>query len=167
MKRILIIGCGGAGKSTLAVQLGQKLSLPVVHLDKEFWRPGWVMFAKDEWRSKVSKIIQDESWILDGNFDSSLDLRIPAADTVIYLDFSRGLCLLRLIHRRLKYWNTNRPDMADGCNEQLDWQFLKWIWRFPKETAPHIKLSLEKYGTDKKIIILKKPSEVSKFVQEL
>ena len=167
MKRILIIGSGGAGKSTLSVQLGNKLGLPVVHLDREFWRPGWVVPTKEEWLSTISRVVQGDKWILDGNFDSSLYLRLPVADTLIFLDFSRALCLWRIINRRLRYWNTNRPDMAQGCNEQIDWQFLKWIWKFPDDSAPGIKLLIEKHGADKKIIVLKKPSEVTRFLQSL
>ncbi len=167
MKKVLIIGSGGAGKSTLAKALGKKLNLPVVHLDKEFWRPGWVMAPKTEWQEIIAKLVEGEQWILDGNFDGSLSMRLPHSDTVIFLDFSPVLCLWRLLKRRLKYFNTHRPDMTPGCKEQLDLEFVKWIWRFRKDSRPNITKCLEKYGADKKIILLKKPSDIKAFLKRV
>ena len=89
MERIMIIGCGGSGKSTLARQLGEKLKLPVVHLDQLFWRPGWVSISKDEFDCVHEAALAEEKWIMDGNFDRTIPRRLERCDTVIYLDFSR------------------------------------------------------------------------------
>ena len=89
MERIVIIGCGGAGKSTLARQLGEKLRIPVVHLDKLFWRPGWVQVPKEEFDALLRAELAKEKWIMDGNFDRTIPERLARCDTVIYLDFSR------------------------------------------------------------------------------
>src|SRR5690349_21793894 len=117
MNRILIIGNGGAGKSTFAKALGQHLNLPVDHLDKEYWQPGWVATPRQQWLEKLHKILQPEKWILDGNFDSTLAIRIPPSDAIIFLDFNPFICLWRILKRRMKYRNTNRPELSPGCNE--------------------------------------------------
>ena len=93
MERIVIIGCGGAGKSTLARQLGEKLDLPVVHLDGIFWLPGWVEMDRDEFDRRVREEMAKEIWIIDGNYNRTMPERIARCDTVIYLDFSRIKCL--------------------------------------------------------------------------
>ena len=99
MKRIIIIGCGGAGKSTLARQLGEKLNLPVVHLDKLFWRPNWISVSQEEFDELHRRELAKETWILDGNFNRTMPERIARCDTVIYLDFSRFACLMGVARR--------------------------------------------------------------------
>ena len=118
MRRVLVIGCGGAGKSTLARKLGERLGLEVIHLDVHFWRPGWVQTPDEEWIPIVDELIEKESWIIDGSFNGTLDRRMARADTVIFLDLPRWRCLVRAIKRLLKYraatGPTSRPDAPNG-----------------------------------------------------
>jgi hypothetical protein len=86
MRRALVIGISGAGKSTFSKRLAEATRLPLIHLDREFWQPGWNVTLREPWRAKVKQLAQRESWIMDGNFDSSLDLRLPRADTVFWFD---------------------------------------------------------------------------------
>ena len=132
MERILIIGCGGAGKSTLARQLGRKLDTPVVHLDKIFWKPGWVPISREEFDAALQVEMAKEKWIMDGNFDRTLPARIKRCDTVIYMDFSRIACLLGVAKRILTTYGKVRPDMGEGCPERIDREFLQWVWNFNK-----------------------------------
>ncbi|MCL2361318.1 MAG: DNA topology modulation protein [Defluviitaleaceae bacterium] len=162
-KRIMIIGSGGSGKSTLARQLGERLDLPVIHLDAEFWNAGWMVTPQDEWVEKQKMVLSGAEWIADGNYSGSMGLRLERADSVILLDFNRFTCLWGVTKRRIKNRGTTRPDMAEGCPEQLDFTFLKWIWRFPARERPKIieKLSIH---TDINQIILRNRKEVRQFL---
>lgn len=166
MEKIVIIGCGGAGKSTLARALGDKLDLPVVHLDKLFWRPGWDPVSREEFDVLHSRALAGEKWILDGNFDRTMQQRIAHCDTVIYLDFSRWACLWGVCKRVLTTHGTVRPDMGEGCPERFDWEFLKWVWHFnSKNRAKNYRLIRE--ATHANTIILKNRRQVRKFLENL
>jgi len=133
MDRIMIIGCGGAGKSTLARKLGEKLSIPVVHLDKLWWKPGWIESERDAFDCALAAELEKPRWIMDGNFSRTLRMRLERCDTVIYLDFPRITCILSVLIRVLSNWGKTRPDMTPGCNERFDFEFLKWIWNYNRK----------------------------------
>ena len=89
MQRIMIIGCPGSGKSTLARALGERLDLPVVHLDRLWWKPGWENVTQEEFDQRLGNALKLEQWIIDGNFSRTVETRLEKCDTVIYLDFNR------------------------------------------------------------------------------
>ena len=166
MKRIMIIGCGGAGKSTLARQLGEKTGLPVVHLDKLFWRPGWEHISRDEFDALHREALMGEKWILDGNFDRTMEERMRYCDAVIYLDFSRFACLFGVAKRILTTYGKVRPDMGEGCPERFDMDFLKWVWNFNKNKRESTyRLLNEAEGIEK--IVLKNRRAVRAFLKSL
>lgn len=167
MKRIIIIGSGGAGKSTLARQLGEILKIEVLHLDKLYWRAGWIEPSSEEWEKKIEELLMADSWVMDGNFGGTMEMRLAACDTVVFLDLPRTICLSRVFKRWIKYWNTNRPDMTEGCNEKIDLDMINWVWTFPKRAKPEIETRLKKFENEKKIIRLKSPKEVEGFLAQL
>lgn len=167
MKKILIIGCSGAGKSTLARRLSEKTGLKVIHLDKIYWKPNWTEPTKDEWKRTLEKVIQDEAWIMDGNFSGTLDIRLPACDTVIFLDMPRTACVYRVLKRVAFSYKKTRPDMAENCPEKFDWEFLKWIWDFENRSKRKMEKLLEQFENEKKIIRLKSKREVEDFLVRL
>ena len=164
MRRILIVGPSGAGKSTLAVAMGRILGLPVIHLDAEHWKPGWVAPPQEEWRPVVTRLCQKPSWIIDGNFSGSLDIRIPASDTVIFMDFPRYLYIWRVLKRVWKFRGQVRPDMAPGCPERFDPGFLAWLWRYPRNTRPEMLRKMRAYAGRKKVVILNNQRETDEFL---
>lgn len=166
MERILIIGCSGSGKSTLARALGEKLGLPVVHLDRLFWHSGWTESSKEEIDEKIAAEIEKERWIIDGNYTRTLPMRLERCDTVIYLDFSRGACLAGLFKRILTTYGKVRPDMAEGCPERFDWEFLCWVWNFRKTVRPKIEAQLEKMP-EVQVFRLKNRKAVWRFLAQL
>lgn len=167
MKKIVIIGSGGAGKSTLAIQLGEILNIPVLHLDKLYWQAGWIEPSSDDWERRVEELLKAESWVMDGNFGGTMEMRLAACDTAIFMDFPRMICLYRVIKRRLKYRNTNRPDMTEGCNEKIDLEFLDWVWNYRKIKKPKVEKILQKFESEKTIIRLKSPKEVEEFISSV
>lgn len=164
MRRILVIGSGGAGKSTVAVRIGERLGLPVIHLDAHFWQPGWVEPSKVEWERVVRQLIARDAWVMDGNYGGTLGLRIAAADTVVFLDLPRLLCLWRVIGRRIHYHGRSRPDMARACSERLTWEFIRWIWTYPRKRRPGILNTLRPMELEKCIVMLRSPGEVRRFL---
>ncbi|MEH6935615.1 MULTISPECIES: DNA topology modulation protein [Bacillus] len=167
MKKIILIGSGGSGKSTLAKQLGNKLKIQVHHLDALFWKPNWVGVPREEQRTVQNDLIKEEKWIIDGNYGGTMDIRINAADTIIFLDIHRTICVYRAFKRIVQYRNKTRPDMGAGCEERFDLQFFKWIWEYPKSKRPAILKRLDQFNKDKRIIILKTPNEVQRFIKEV
>ena len=113
VRKIAIIGCGGAGKSTLAHRLGDVLGLPVVHLDQHYWRPGWVEPDKATFHAQLAELLAADAWVLDGNYSGTLEVRAAAADVVVFLDFPRALCLYRVFARWWRWRGHTRPDLAD------------------------------------------------------
>jgi adenylate kinase family enzyme len=164
MKRILVIGSGGAGKSTFARRLAALLDIQLIHLDSLYWNPGWVETPKQEWKETVKQIITHDSWVMDGNYSGTLDLRLEACDTVIFLDIARVICLWRVIKRTLAYQNKRRPDMAEGCRERFSIEFLLWIWNYRKRTRPKIVRMLKENSDTKEVVWLRTDAEVERFL---
>ena len=135
MRRIIVIGCCGAGKSTLARELGTRLALPVHHLDRLFWLPDWQECDHEEFVRDQKRILEGPAWIIDGNYGSTMRLRLNACDTVLYLDFPLRTCLWGVLKRI--YSRKPRPDMADGCAERFDWEFLRYVIGFRRHHRPH------------------------------
>ena len=166
MERIVIIGCGGSGKSTLARQLGEKLNLPVVHLDKLWWKPGWVETSREDFDAKLAQELQKPQWIMDGNFNRTIETRIAKCDTIIYLDFSRVACVLGVLKRVITTHGKVRPDMGEGCPERFDLEFLKWVWSFnDKNRQRYYKILNETQGVE--TIVLKNRRMVKRFLRSL
>ena len=166
MERIIIIGCGGAGKSTLARKLGEVLDLPVVHLDKLFWKPGWVETSREEFDELLAQELAKDRWIMDGNFNRTIPERMKRCDTIIYLDFSRVACLLGVLKRIVTTYGTVRPDMGEGCPERIDLDFLKWVWNFNKnKRESYYKMLNEVENVE--TIVLKNRRAVKLFLKSL
>lgn len=167
MKRILIIGSSGAGKSTVARRLGAATGIEVVHLDRLYWKPNWIETEKAEWRAILVEILRNESWIMDGNYSGTLDLRIERADAIMFLDFPRAVCVFRVLKRLALYRKTKRPDMADDCAERFDWNFIKWVWNYPTRSKPKVEAMLKRFENEKKIIHLKSKKDVENYFERL
>jgi adenylate kinase family enzyme len=164
MQRVLVLGCGGAGKSTFARALAARTDLPLIHLDSLYWRPGWVETPPTEWKASIASIIAGDHWILDGNYGGTMDMRVTACDTVIFLDLPRALCLRRVITRYLRFRGRSRPDMTPGCPERLSYEFLRWIWTYRRKRRPGILARLSALRADQRPVILHSPAEVTAFL---
>jgi adenylate kinase family enzyme len=133
MKKIMIIGSGGAGKSTLAKELGRKLGIPVHHLDTLFFGSRAVPTDREEFQQIQNSILAEDCWIIDGNFSGTMGDRLEKADTIIFLHYSTLRCLYGIIRRRIQYHGKSRPDNGEGCPERLEWAFVKWVAEFNRK----------------------------------
>ncbi|HJU94119.1 MAG TPA: DNA topology modulation protein [Pyrinomonadaceae bacterium] len=164
MKRVLVIGPGGSGKSTFARRLGQILDIEVKHLDRYYWRGGWTKPSEEDWLNTVNELIAGDSWILDGNYGGTLPLRVERCDTIIFLDMPRLLCVWRVTKRRLLYRKHSRPDMAEGCAEKLDREFISWVWNYSRRSRPRVLKLINENSERKKIVWLRSDADVNRFL---
>ena len=167
MRRVLVIGPGGAGKSTLARAIAERVGLPLVHLDACYWRGGWVPTPADEWAATVARLTAGDAWVMDGNYGGTLDARLAACDTAIFLDLPRLVCLWGVVRRWLRYRGRTRPDLAAGCPEQLSWEFVQWIWTYPRRRRPGVLARLRALEGGKRVVILRSRRAVRRFVESL
>lgn len=167
-RKILLIGPGGAGKSTLAATIAARTGLPLIHLDALYWHPGWVPTPRDEWRERIEALVQQPAWVMDGNYGGTMDLRVAACDTVLFLDLPTWLCAWRVLRRRLRFRGRSRPEMAEGCPEQLNLEFISWILSYRRRRRPAILSRLrDAQAAGKRIIVLTSPAAIDAFVAGL
>ena len=167
VNRIIVIGSAGSGKSTLSQKLGKVLSLPVVHLDRHYWRPNWLATPNEEWDEFLVEAASRDQWIMDGNYTRTLSIRLQAANAVVFMDMPRLLCIYRIIKRRIQYHGKTRPDLNEECPEKIDWAFFSWVWNFKKRSRPRIVDMLEQVKGNKEVVTLRTRKEVKAFIAEL
>ena len=166
MERILIIGCPGAGKTTLALALKEKLGLPLVPLDQLWWKGNWENVTREEFDSRLAMALNMDRWIIDGNYSRTIEMRLQRCDTIIYLDFDRWQCLWGMFQRVICNYGKHRPDMGGNCKERFDWEFVKWIWNFNDQNRVrnYTWIAQAKHA---KAIVLKNWKEVKQFLETL
>lgn len=168
MQRVLVLGNGGAGKSYLAVALGARLGLDVVHLDRLFWRPGWTKSATEAFvDAQRHALPSDGRWIADGTYLNTLEVRLPHADTVVVLDVPTVVCLRRVVARTLA--PAARPDMAPGCPERLlstDYvRFLRYVATYRQRVLPRALAKLSEIEHAARVVTLRRPDEIARFIR--
>jgi adenylate kinase family enzyme len=174
MEKVVIIGSAGAGKSTLARKLGSKLNIKVVHLDRVFWQRGWKRKTRDTRIDILQELVREKQWIIEGNYFSSSELlldaadtllHLDAADTIIFLDIPPLLCLQRVIKRHFNYHGLSRRDIPEGCTDKLTLRRMWKVLTFPLHGRRTIKQKLCNYNS-KQIIWLHSSKEVEEFLAQ-
>ena len=159
--RVLVVGSGGAGKTTVARALAARTGLPLIHLDACYWRPNWEPTPADAWRAKVRELAARSRWVMDGNYSSTLDLRLPVADTIVFLDLPRRVTLRRVLARRLRWHGRVRPEMPEGCEERISLDFVRWLWRFPRAGRRRLLDAIALAGVEHRVIRLTSRRDVA------
>lgn len=145
--RILVMGCSGGGKSTLSQKIAGLFGLAYISIDRDvLWLPGWAERDKVAQRAIITDKVGADRWVMDGTNPSSFDIRLPRTDMVIWVRMSRWLCIWGVVTRWMKWVGRTRPEMAPGCPEKVDWQFLKFIWTFEEKFTPRIIRGLAEHG---------------------
>ena len=161
MKKIIVIGCPGSGKSTFSRKLHDKTLIPLYHLDLMFWREDKTTVPRDVFLSHLSDVLVTEEWIIDGNYSSTMELRMDACDTVIFLDYPAQVCLDGVAARR----GVARADMPWVETEE-DEEFTELIKSYNERQRPNVLSLFEKYK-DKSIIVFTKREQSDAFLGEL
>lgn len=166
IKRICVIGCGGAGKSTFSKLLAEKTGIPLIHLDSVYWLPGWIEPTKDEFEQKLENIINKKTWILDGNFHNTMTKRFHKSDMIFWLDYPTWQCLYGVFKRLVTDYGKTREDMAQDCKESFDWKFLKYVFSFRKNTRPKILNHIKHNAKHCRVAVFKNPKELQKWIDK-
>jgi adenylate kinase family enzyme len=167
MHRIAIFGCSGGGKSTLARALSARLGLPIIHLDVIFWRPGWIEGDIEETRAQVETAVMADRWVCEGNFIRASELRLQRADAIVWIDQPRLTCLRRAIWRAITGFGRDRPDLAPGCPEKIDFAFYAYIWNWNRLTRPRIEAAIAAFAPDTPLITLRNDRQATAWLNSL
>jgi len=160
--KIIVIGPSGSGKSTLAIKLSKILSLPIYHLDNIWWNKDKSHISRDEFDIKLSNILSEDNWIIDGDYSRTYEVRMEASKTIIYLDFPLEFCLKSVEDRVGQY----RPDIP-WVEDNFDPEFKEWIIGWFNKTRPRLLELIEKYKNNKQIIIFHNREEVEEFIKSI
>lgn len=166
-QRIMVIGNCGAGKTTLAKKIAEITGVELIHLDKNYWQAGWVETEKTLWEQQMQAMVAKPAWIMDGNYGGTMNLRIAKADTVIWLDYSRWICLYRVLKRIIRNYKKTRDDMAANCPERFSWQFIHYVFFFNEHKRPKLLQRTACLKSSQKLILLKNDKSVRSFVNSL
>ena len=158
MKKIIVIGCPGSGKSTVSRALHNKIGIPLYHLDMMYWNADKTTVEKSAFLERLSVVLEKDEWIIDGNYVSTMELRMAACDTVIFLDYPIDVCLDGIKARRGK----PRNDMP-WIETEEDAEFIEFIKKYNEQQKPKVLELLEKYS-DKNIIIFKSREQSDAFL---
>ncbi len=161
MEKIIVIGSPGAGKSTFSRKLKEITGLPLYYLDMIWHKPDKTNISKEEFDSRLKEILVTDKWIIDGNYQRTIEMRLEKCDTVFLMDFPLEVCLAGAMSRIGK----KREDMP-WLEEELDEEFRQWIVDFPVMKLPEIYEMLDKYG-GKNIIVFKSRQEAETYLEKL
>ncbi len=149
-----MLGPGGAGKSVIARELAGITGLPLIHLDREYWGPGWVKPEREAWLAKLDELLAGDAWIADGTHIDTLDHRLARADGVILLEYSRWVALSGVATRLIRRRGRHRPDLAPGCKNRLDRSYTSWVWTYPHVTRPAVAAVLKDHASHISVVTL-------------
>jgi len=168
MNRMVIIGSSGSGKSSLAREVSRMTGVPVIHLDLMFWRADWKPAPVGEARERFTKVLRGEAWIVEGDFlhgqSGPEGDRFERADTIVFLDLPRILCLWRVLIRIMKDRGRPRPDLPTGCCEGFDSGLVSWIWSYPSTERPNVLRVVNRYRAARTVHHLRSRSDVRSFL---
>ena len=163
-QRIMIIGPSGSGKSTLARALGEKLGLPVIHMDPFYFKPGWEQRPRAETDALAIGAAQGEAWVSEGNNSSTFDTRAERADLIVVLYLGRWRSFWRIIWRTLRYYGRNRPDMAPDCPERFERAFIfDWVLNYDIHSLPKAEALIDRWSGKRAIMRLFSAAKINRF----
>lgn len=164
MKRIAIVGCGGSGKSRFARVLGARLGITPVHLDALYYDKDWKPLDQETFASLQRELVTAPRWIIDGNYASTLPIRLEAADTVIFLDLPGWACLRGIAARRLRHGGGQHQ--AIGVYDRITWGFIRYVLGYRKNMAPRVRALISSHAGDAQVTVLRSRAAVRRYLAD-
>lgn len=165
MERIAIVGCGGSGKSYLARQLGRLLGAPVTHLDAVYFDDEWNPLPMEKFEALQRELVAAPRWVIDGNYNSTLQVRLEAADTIIFMDLSTRACLWGIISRQLRHGRGQNTQT--GVYNRINWDVLRYVAGYRRKMRPRVQAKIDQYATHAQVITLTSRRQARRFLRDL
>jgi adenylate kinase family enzyme len=164
MDGIAIIGCGGSGKTTIGRKMGELLEVKVTHLDVLYYDDEWNTLPAEKFAAIQEELVAEPKWVIDGNFNSSLPIRLRRADIVVFLDLPAITCLWGIAQRRLK--NRGVQNDATGVYDRITWGFIKYVWKYRTDMAPRVRANIDEHAGHADVHILRSRRAANRFLAQ-
>lgn len=165
MQRIAIIGCGGSGKTTVGHQLAALIGAPLTHLDAVYYDADWNPLPQKEFAAIQDKLVAEPQWVIDGNFASTMHIRLAKADTVIFLDIPPLVCLWGILQRRVRYRGGQHAEQ--GVYDRIHWGFIRYVLSYRRQMRPKVRALIAKHATHASVITLTSRRAARRFLAGL
>lgn len=162
MDRVVVIGCGGSGKTYVARRLAEHLNLPLTHLDGVYYDADWNPLPQDDFADRQRELVARPRWLIEGNYASTLPVRLVSADTVIFLDLPAITCLVGILQRRWHYRGGQHA--RDGVYDRITWNFVRYIWGYRKTMRPEVRKLITEHARTAQLITLTSRTDTTQFL---
>ncbi|RJL23214.1 topology modulation protein [Bailinhaonella thermotolerans] len=165
MWRVAIIGCGGSGKTTIARRIAGALGVPITHLDTLYYDDRWRPSSPEEFAAAQETLAAADAWVMDGNYASSMPIRLRRATHVIFLDLPALTCLRGIVQRRRRYRGGQHHQA--GVYERITWEFLAYVWRYRRDMAPRVRALLAEHAGHAEVHIVRSRQAAARLADRL
>lgn len=165
MRRIVVLGCGGSGKSYLARAVARHLELNLTHLDALYYDENWDAVPMDDFEAAQRRLVAKSTWLIEGNYASTLPIRLAAADTVILLDLPARTCLRGIVGRHLRHGSGQEP--ASGTFNRITWQFVRYILGYRRRMLPRVHAAISEHASSADLIVLRNRGQARSLLRQM